>query len=447
MLLAVGAAFPGSRVAAQTFVPAPARKDMVYDDARHLVYISAGDRVLRYSPKYGEFRSPLVFGGDLRGIDISPDGKTLVAADARYRKTRAWVWLVDLDSGQARQSFFTNEDWYDTGTFSAVFGADGKVYTTSSCDCSGWTPMRRLDPANNSWTVLASLRDDSALSTSGDGNTIAFAQVDISDGAWGLYRIPSASFVWRWGYQDGTGQFNWEIGTDRTGTRFVLPTPAGAYAYDASYQHLATLGSATFAKPAGVTFHPVEPEFYLPMTSNGQLVAYDANTLAPVRSWPLFTRYGLESIFTMNPFADGRTRISRDGSLLMVGVPGGVSLVRQYAALQAADLGGEVAAGASIDVALAGSIGNGAVLQYSLVGAPAQGNTQLLDGHILRYTAAASGSDRIELRYRAMYGRAWAEATVRLHVTPALPGPPRTLKAAARGRPSRGARLRPATAR
>jgi hypothetical protein len=429
-LLALVAAFP---VGAQVFVPAPARKDMVHDAARGVVYITAGDRVLRYSVKYGTFAAPLVFGGDLRGIDLSPDGRTLVVADGLFRKSRAWVWLVDLETEVARQAFLPTSAYYETGTFSAVFGADGKVYTTSSCSCSGWMPMRKLDPATGAWTELASLRDDSMLVPSGDAGTIAFAQVDTSDGSYGLLRVGTGEIVHRQGSGNATGRFNWEIGTNRSGDQFVLPTHGGAFVFGADYARLAILGASTLAKPAGVAYHPVEPEFYVPMSYSGQLVAHDAATLAPVRSWPLFYRFALPTYWTIDAYDVARTRISRDGSLVMVSVPGGVALVQQYAPLRADTLAAEVPAGGSVDLALAGSVGNGGQLDYSLP--DTMGGRASLVGGFLRYQAAANASGWVQGRYRAHYGRAVAEGAVWIHVVAAAqPKPkPAPVRRAARG--------------
>ena len=67
--------------AAGNLIPAPSRFDMVYDGGRDLVYITNGGEVLRYQISTNTFISPLVFGRNLRGLDLSPDGNTLVVAE------------------------------------------------------------------------------------------------------------------------------------------------------------------------------------------------------------------------------------------------------------------------------------------------------------------------------------------------------------------------------
>ena len=70
-------------------IPAANRVDMVYDDARRLVYISQGPQILRYDVDADAFLSPLAIGGDLGGMDLSPDGQTLAVADRAPSETPA----------------------------------------------------------------------------------------------------------------------------------------------------------------------------------------------------------------------------------------------------------------------------------------------------------------------------------------------------------------------
>jgi len=63
------------------FVPAPNRVDMVEDTARNILYISSTDgNLLRYNLTSKSFLDPIVLGGTPYGMDISPDGNTLVVA-------------------------------------------------------------------------------------------------------------------------------------------------------------------------------------------------------------------------------------------------------------------------------------------------------------------------------------------------------------------------------
>ena len=81
---------------------------MVYDSGRDILYITNGDSVLRYHPGSDSFMTPFVVpGANLGGIDISPDGNTLVFADRRRLDPNVWVYVVNLQTEQLRQQLFT----------------------------------------------------------------------------------------------------------------------------------------------------------------------------------------------------------------------------------------------------------------------------------------------------------------------------------------------------
>src|SRR5206468_764622 len=71
-------------------IPAPNRADMVYDQGRDIVYITSGNQVLRYQLGSDSFLSPFQLSGNLKGIDMSPDGNTLLVADSSA-DTNVWV--------------------------------------------------------------------------------------------------------------------------------------------------------------------------------------------------------------------------------------------------------------------------------------------------------------------------------------------------------------------
>jgi hypothetical protein len=85
----------GSRApaAAGVFIPAPQRVDMVHDLKRKRLYITAGDSVLQYQTESKTFLQPLVLGGNLQGVDISPDGDWLAVADASGGNRRIGIYL------------------------------------------------------------------------------------------------------------------------------------------------------------------------------------------------------------------------------------------------------------------------------------------------------------------------------------------------------------------
>lgn len=406
-------AIPFSVFAEGTLIAAPQRVDMVHDDARGLVYITQGGEVLRYHVASGTFLSPIVLGGMLRGIDISKDNASLVVADDVSDSASGWVHLVSLDDLSLRKPSFTKASTYESGTHSVAFANDGKVYATTDFWGSGWTQMRRLDPASDTWTALASVTQSTMLSASGDGETIAFAESNNSSGPWGLIDVPTGAIVRREGYTNGTSWFNFEIATDRLGSQFAIPTYGGTFVYDDAYRKVATLGQYAGPQPIGVAYHPVERMAYFPWAGTRQVRTYDMNTFGQVAS------YDLEDNFTStgnHAYVQGRTKLSKDGSLLMVSVTGGVRIVQTYAPLTAAPASASAVAGTPVSIALPGSIGNGGALTYSIVRAPNEG-TVTVSGSTAVYTARKGYSGEDSFRYRVQYGDAVREAEVSLAVT------------------------------
>ncbi|MBX3714279.1 MAG: cadherin-like domain-containing protein [Lysobacter sp.] len=406
-------AIPFSVFAEGTLIPAPHRVDMVHDDARGLVYITQGGEVLRYHVASGTFLSPIVLGGRLRGIDISKDNASLAVADDVSAANEGHAHLIALDDLAVRTLPFAKSSTYESGTFSVSFAGDGKVHATTDFWGSGWTQLRRLDPVSGTWTSLASVRQATMLSRSADGDTIAFAESNSSDGPWGLVDIPSGAIVRRQGYTDGTSRYNFEIGTDTLGSQFAIPTYSGTHVYDDAYRRVATIGQSGGQHPIGVAYHPVERKAYFPWSGSRHVRVYDMNSFTQVASHDLEHDFGWVG---NHAYEQGRTKLSKDGSLLMVSVNGGVRVVQTYAPLSAAPASASAVAGTPVSIALPGSIGNGGVLSYSIVRAPNEG-TVTVSGSMAVYTARKGYSGPDGFRYRVRYGDAVREAEVVLAVT------------------------------
>lgn len=88
---------------------------MVEDPARGLLYITAGNQVLRYDLTNRVFLPSFNFGTNLCSLDISPDNNTLIVADqAAYNGTQLWAYVVNLPSGAVSQALFAS-DYYEGG--------------------------------------------------------------------------------------------------------------------------------------------------------------------------------------------------------------------------------------------------------------------------------------------------------------------------------------------
>jgi hypothetical protein len=395
-----------------TLIPAANRVDMVHDAQRGFVYVTNGPNLLVYQTSTGTL-APLFIGGDLGGIDLSPDGSTLVIADRTGSAIDSGVFLVALNTLAATRVAVSKSSSMEGGMFTAAYGADNAIYTTSMFNGSGTVPLRKLDPATGTWTTLATINQDTMLAPSGDAQTIAFAESNTSDGAWGLIDIPTGQIVRRTGYTNGTSWFNFEIAADRLGTQFSIPTYDGTFVYNDTYQKIATLGQYAGQLPIGVAYHPVDQIAYFPWSGTSQVRVYDMNTLTQTGAYDFGSAF---SWVGNHAFQQGRTRLSRDGSLLMVTIDGGVGLQTQYAPL-AADTGSvSTNAGQTVWVTLGGRIGNNDALTYEIIGAPSHGTATLANFAQATYTPAAGFYGNDAFAYRVHYGRAFADSQVSITV-------------------------------
>lgn len=400
--------------AAGTLIPAPARVDMVYDSARDIVYITSGSSVLRYQPGTNSFLPPFELSGSLNGIDLSPDGETLAVADRQRSETMVWIYLVDLRTGLSRKASFPRA-FSEGGTFTVAFGGDGAVLVTSTYEGSGWVPLRRYDPATGITTqIAASVRQDSMLTSSADGSVTGFAESNISDGRFGRYRIADGNLLRKSGYTDGTSWFNYEMGVNRDGTQYAIPTYGGTYIYDGNLSRITILGQYAGPQPIGVVYHPAENIVYFAWTGSTEIRAFDTSSFAQLAA------YNFEHNFTNTgnwAFQQGRLKISRDGSLLLATVNGGVRYLRLYEPLTAIEQAINTDEDAASPITLTGSVGNGGALSYSIAAPPSHGTLSGTAPNLV-YTPYADYNGPDSFTFKTTYGVASAVASVSITVNP-----------------------------
>ncbi|HXU34381.1 MAG TPA: Ig-like domain-containing protein [Thermoanaerobaculia bacterium] len=404
--------------AAGTFISAPSRVDMVHDASRDTLYISSAGQVLRYRLGSATFDAPFVLGGSLKGMDLSPDGNTLAVADQTRTATEVWVWLIDLPTGTAQKVTFPRA-FGEGGTFSPAFANDGALLISGTYEGSGWVPLRRYNPATGNTTILPvppfnDVRQSSMLAASGDASMVGWEESNISDGAFGRYRVSDGNVLKKSG-SGGTGWFNYEIGVNANGTQYALPTFGGCFITDGNLVKQRTLGtSGGGSQPIGVVFHPVEPLVYFAWSTTTQVRAFETAGYTQVASYDAgytFTHPGNAA------FQWGRLKMSRDGSLLFGTVGNGVRYFNLYAPLAATSPSVSTAEDTALPVTLSGSVGNGGAISYEIGEQPQHG---ILTGDApnLLYTPDPDYSGPDSFTFVATYGRARATGTVTIDVTP-----------------------------
>jgi hypothetical protein len=395
-LVLSGFALPAAAVG--TLIPADQAQDIAYDDARGLVYISTPSQVLRYQVSTGTFLSPISSGQYLAGIDISPDNRFLVVADEMNDPAGSCLNIVDLDSLTNQRACAPTTDDFESGTSSVVYGADGSIFATSRMfNIPSW-PLRRFDPSSGQWQNVSTTASGSWLSVSGDAQTVGFVDYTYPTGSvWGFVDVPTGSVVRR---PFTESRYAGALAIDRLGAQFAVHGEEGYFVFDDAY---APVGTIPIDSSMEFRYHPVERIGYWIPYGSYVLQIHDMTTLQQIGSID----------FGGDPRFGGMwyVRLSRDGSLIMTTVGEGVRIFQQYAPLQAAAINASTNINQAKAMTLAGSIGNGGALAYSIAGQPAHG-TVSVSGGVATYTPAAGyvGSDSFQ--YRVQYGRAVRTATV-----------------------------------
>ncbi|NOJ92156.1 hypothetical protein HMI51_04240 [Corallococcus coralloides] len=293
------------------------RRDMVHDARRNLLYITTSETngsglVHVYNLVTRQFDSPLLTGGSFVGIDLSPDGNGLLVADAGYTETKNWIHQIDLTTGESKKIEFSL-DFYEGGTFTAVYTSATEALVSSTFRGSGSVPLRKVNLTDGTARSIRNVRQNTMLTPSADGSTVAYAESNISSGAWGRFKVDAQTFA-----GSGTDWFVYEIAVSRQASQYAVPTYGGLFIYDSALKLQTTLGQYADTLPIGAVYSPIADEFYLAWYSYNDrapsIDVYSATTLKKQRdiepgTW-LFDWNGNYA------FGNGRMRVSRDGRLL-----------------------------------------------------------------------------------------------------------------------------------
>jgi hypothetical protein len=293
--------------------------DIAYDESRGLLYITSGDRMLRYQLSSRSFQTPVkIRGASLMGMDISPDGSTAAIADANARNDLTYAHFVNLDTLNVNTVSFPEDG--SIGTFTTAYGSNGDLLVSTTYQTSsGPTPLWLYDPSNGSETDLAQISGNRTMLTpSAGGDYVALAEGNSSQGPFGYYQFSTGTLD----LNGSSANFNFEIGVNKDATLYAIPTYMGTLIANAGLQLTGTvIGTNGGNIPIAAAFSPTRDRAYFPFTGTTDVYVYDT------KNWTQVRTYDFKDTFQWNggyAFGQGRTKLSKDGSLLFVTVTGGV---------------------------------------------------------------------------------------------------------------------------
>jgi len=137
-------------------IPIPGRKDHVFDPVNRILYITTqSGTVKRYDVITGDLLSAWTLGGTLGGIDVTPDGDTVLVADRSFNTTTdaGVIHRVEASSGTVTTLEFPlyggQPSFTETGSWDVVAMNNGKAFFTADFVGSAWVPLHELDLATN----------------------------------------------------------------------------------------------------------------------------------------------------------------------------------------------------------------------------------------------------------------------------------------------------------
>ena len=205
--------------------------DFVFS-ASGILYITDGADIDRFNTKTDTYLAPFVVGGNLLGIDLSPDGNTLAVADSSYQGSTNHIQLVNTSTGAATAVNFPLAGG-ESGTYDVAWESNGDVLVTSNYAGSGSVPLRQYNPQTGQTTILRQVLQSTWLAPSADRKTVGLAESNISSGPLDVFSVASGGIV----STVDTGWFTFDDAVSPNGNTFIVPTYYGAIRLQPFWNH------------------------------------------------------------------------------------------------------------------------------------------------------------------------------------------------------------------
>ena len=286
----------------------------VYDSARDVVFFTTATNVQRFHVSSNLFLPPFTCGLNLQGIDLSPDGNSLMVADDVKVAGQCRVWVVDL-STEAVQAISYDPYYDEAGTRWVAFGHDGVALVSPGG--SGATPLHRIHP-NGTITdlgagLIGSFELGSFLGVSPDGGIVAITE-----------HLSTASKVFRYSVTNQTLTYG-STGAGWTGDCRPAVSPGGAqlaapttytgtFIFDSNFNLITNIAGQN----GGLIYHPSNSVAFFAWSGSREIRALETTNFTEL--W----RYDFGTNVPANTFL----RTSRDGTMVLALMEGAIRFLR-----------------------------------------------------------------------------------------------------------------------
>lgn len=313
------------------FINIPQVSDIALDEPRGVLYVSTTDGGLAIVDlASGKISSQELGEGGLTGMDLSPDGNLLAVgehstdADAE----EFWVHLVDLQAGTVREIRLplTHGHLID-GSQSVAFADNESLLVSASWAAYGYTPMFRVNLADDSSVAFGVAWSDAMFQRSADGSVVDYIEPFDLKGPMGRYDVASQLVT-----LGEAGVALQDLSLNADGSLVGLPTRGQFTMKEPSADGFSAVGTIFKENRDAMAsvFSPVQDSVYVAWSKNlsdgkaGLIERYTADATLEAEglvsaSVPLATK-------RESGYAPARMKISSDGTLLFLTVEAGINV-------------------------------------------------------------------------------------------------------------------------
>jgi sugar lactone lactonase YvrE len=311
------------RLTPSTLIPVVNRRDVVFDAARDLLYITTGSgQVQRYDVANRALLTPWNVGTSLNGADITPDGNTLLVTENQISGSQGTLHEVDLNTGQVTNLTYPL-GFLEGGSWEVAVADNGKAFFSSTFQGSGPVALRELNLATGTITNRQTINQNTNIRRGADGSLLFLTQSNSSAGPILTYDPASDSFPHS--AQTAAYYDNQSSAVNRDGSLIATQLGYGPNCYygvsvmDRNFNSVRTFAPSY---NGGLAFDPSRDLFYLIDASADQVVAFDTHT------WAEKFRLNIgEAVPRFATFGSGEMTVSSDDPALFLSTASGVRVL------------------------------------------------------------------------------------------------------------------------
>lgn len=343
---------------AESFVVGDATvQDYVLSPDGGTMYVAGSDGIVRaYDMATRAQTGAWHVGSDLGGIDITPDGKSLLVVEDSlvYYASNSFptatsvhqIYRVDLASGEVSALARTSREYYFDGILDVAATSDGKAIVSGD---NQWGTIDSFDLATGAFTQGNTSVFPSTLRADADHGRIVVLPNGISDAPVYMYTAGSGITASHGSYQDNVGGYNDGVVAIANDSGFVaqgLGSVINIYNGNLAFQFdLNRYKSLGIGNVSGLAFSDNGRTLFILDSSRDLIVAVNTQV------WEMVTTYRLGDTEIVENYYGNGLVASADGSFLTFVASDGIHVV---------DItkGGQTYAGTAGADTLAGGAGN-----------------------------------------------------------------------------------------